>query len=158
MRQLSFLDACYAQVAHIPRLVALSKFPLLRNHVDDLAQAAALELWRAMLLYRPSIGDLHAYASRVCFNACVSEARRIRKCLADELTGDVPQSSPDPDTSGWLFRHLLKREAKALSLTAVWGYHDWEAAKLMGMKRPAFRALLTGAAAQGRAAVESEAA
>lgn len=103
MKQLSIGDVLYREVAHVPKRVA-ARFP--RHLRDDLAQAAALRLFRALdaFTFKPSRGKLEAIATRVCFAECMTQMRVVAKHARHDALAhsEAQHTCEQPDLSSLL--------------------------------------------------------
>lgn len=124
-----------------------------REEAEDVVQETFLRAWKALPTWEPR-AKLSTWLHRVALNLCYDRLRKKRETLMDVLPEQVsPEPSPDVQLDQTqrvkavekAIAALPERQAAALTLCAVQGHSQNEAAEIMNIGVKALESLLSRA-------------
>ena len=140
--------------SHSPNIFALAvRMVTNRQDAEDITQDAFLRLWKTLPKWRPD-AKLSTWLHRVTLNLCYDHLRKKRPVLFETMPEQVdetarPDQSLQQAQAGKIVTdaigRLAPRQRAAITLTALQGHSNKDAADMMDIKLPALESLLARA-------------
>lgn len=142
---------------HLPAVVQFARRYLSSQaDAEDIAQETFFRVWRKAVTWQPQGYSPRGWLYRIAYNLCIDEIRRkpVNQHLSNDVTENISEQDSDSlevsiETDSDLYRltHLLKqlpeRQRTALSLCALQGLSNKEAAIVMDISIDALESLLS---------------